>query len=82
MHAKEAFLACHFPGIHEPTDGKQKVAIVNSLLVLVHDVLPYVFPEYTRLRVHVEYGLSNKLEDLSFLLRLNILGRDQGAIHF
>jgi hypothetical protein len=82
MHAKEAFLAGHFAGIHEPPDGQQKVAIVNSLFILVHDVLPNVFPEDARLRVHMEYSLSDKLEDLSFLLRLNILGRDHGAIHF
>ena len=82
MHAEETFLAGHLPGIHEPPDGKQEVAIVNSLLVLVHNVLPDVFPEDTRLRVHVKYGLSDTLEDLSLLLRLDILGRDHGTIHF
>jgi len=82
MHAEEALLTGHLPGIHEPPDGKQEVTIVNSLLVLVHYVLPDVFAEDARLRVHVEYGLSYKLEDLSFLLRLYILGRDHGTIHF
>ena len=82
MHAEETFLARHLPGIHEPPDGKQEVTIVNSLLVLVHYVLPDVFPEDARLRVHVEYGLSDELEDLSLLLRLDILGRDHGTVHF
>jgi hypothetical protein len=82
MHAEETFLAGHLPGIHEPPDGKQEVAIVNSLLVLVHNVLPDVFPEDARLRVHVENSLSDTLEDLSLLLRLDILGRDHGTIHF
>lgn len=82
MHAKKALLAGHFTGIHESPDGKQKVAIVDSLFVLVHDILPNVFPEDTRLRVHVKHGLSDKLEDLSFLLRFNILGRYHSTIHF